>query len=345
MALPLLRSLIEVLWVKGLGSVMQFLPQVLLLYLFIGLLEDSGYLARAALIADRTMARFGLQGKSFIPLLSAHACAVPAIMATRVIENKRDRLATILVAPFMTCSARLLPYSIIVAAFIPNKPILGNFFSADTAAMLGLYVLGFTAAVVTARILKSSILKSNRTPFLLEMPSYRWPTWQSIGLRMLDRTKVFLFRVGSVILITTAIIFLLCKVPTVDGHAPKIENSFVGTLGRTIEPAIRPLGFNWRVGIGLITAVAQRETLTSTMSSIYGLEESNKMGLREALRKDLSPASAFALLVFFALAMQCMSTLAVVRRETGTWKWPALQFTYMTTLAYVGAFVTFHLAR
>ena len=344
-ALPLLRSLIEVLWVKGLGSVMQFLPQVLLLYLFIGLLEDSGYLARAALIADRTMARFGLQGKSFIPLLSAHACAVPAIMATRVIENKRDRLATILVAPFMTCSARLLPYSIIVAAFIPNKPILGNFFSADTAAMLGLYVLGFTAAVVTARILKSSILKSNRTPFLLEMPSYRWPTWQSIGLRMLDRTKVFLFRVGSVILITTAIIFLLCKVPTVDGHAPKIENSFVGTLGRTIEPAIRPLGFNWRVGIGLITAVAQRETLTSTMSSIYGLEESNKMGLREALRKDLSPASAFALLVFFALAMQCMSTLAVVRRETGTWKWPALQFTYMTTLAYVGAFVTFHLAR
>ncbi|HUA57595.1 MAG TPA: ferrous iron transporter B [Verrucomicrobiae bacterium] len=342
---PLLRSLIEVVWVKGLGSVMQFLPQVLLLYFFIGLLEDSGYLARAALIADRTMARFGLQGKSFIPLLSAHACAVPAIMATRVIENKRDRLATILVAPFMTCSARLLPYSIIIAAFIPNRPILGNFFSADTAAMLGLYILGFAAAVVTARILKSSILKSSRTPFVLEMPSYRWPTLQSIGLRLLDRTKVFLFRVGSVILLTTAIVFLLCKVPTIDGHAPKIENSLVGTLGRTIEPAIKPLGFNWKVGIGLITAVAQRETLTSTMSSIYGLEESNKVGLREALRSDLTPASAFALLVFFALAMQCLSTLAVVRRETGTWKWPALQFAYMTALAYVGAFVTYHLAR
>jgi len=342
---PLLRSLIEVVWVKGLGSVMQFLPQVLLLYFFIGLLEDSGYLARAALIADRTMARFGLQGKSFIPLLSAHACAVPAIMATRVIENKRDRLATILVAPFMTCSARLLPYSIIIAAFIPNRPILGNFFSADTAAMLGLYILGFAAAVVTARILKSSILKSSRTPFVLEMPSYRWPTLQSIGLRLLDRTKVFLFRVGSVILLTTAIVFLLCKVPIIDGHAPKIENSLVGTLGRTIEPAIKPLGFNWKVGIGLITAVAQRETLTSTMSSIYGLEESNKVGLREALRSDLTPASAFALLVFFALAMQCLSTLAVVRRETGTWKWPALQFAYMTALAYVGAFVTYHLAR
>ena len=342
---PFLHSLIIVVWAKGLGSVMQFLPQVLLLYFFIGILEDSGYLARAALIADRTMARFGLQGKSFIPLLSAHACAVPAIMATRVIENKRDRLATILVAPFMTCSARLLPYSIIIAAFIPNRPILGNFFSADTAAMLGLYVLGFTAAVITARILKSSILKSARTPFVLEMPAYRWPTFQSIGLRLLDRTKVFLFRVGGVILATTAIVFLLCQVPTVNGHAPKIENSFVGTLGRTIEPAIKPLGFNWRIGIGLITAVAQRETLTSTMGSIYGLEESDKKGLREALRQDLSPAAAFALLVFFALAMQCVSTLAVVRRETGTWKWPAAQFAYMTTLAYVCAFVTYHIAR
>jgi len=346
---PLLHSVIEVVWIKGIGSVIVFLPQVLLLYLFIGILEDSGYLARAALIADRTMARFGLQGKSFIPLLSAYACAVPAIMATRTIENKRDRFATILVAPFMTCSARLQPYFLIVAAFIPSRPILGKFLSAQTAAMLSLYILGFVAAVVTARILKSSILKSGRTPFLLEMPAYRWPTLQSLGLRLVDRTRIFLRRVGTVILVVTAILFILTRVPLVNGQAPPIESSLAGTLGRTIEPAIKPLGFNWKVGIGLITSLASRETIVTTLGSIYGMEgeseESGRPGLQKALRRDLSPGGAVALLVFFAFAMQCISTIAVVRRETGGWKWPALQFTYMSVLAYVGAFVAFHIVR
>ena len=340
---PLLRSLVEVVWVKGAGSVIVFLPQVLLLYMFIGMLEDSGYLARAALIADRTMARVGLQGKSFIPLLSAYACAVPAIMATRTIENKRDRFATILIAPFMTCSARLPVYLLIIAAFIPARPLLGRLVSTQTAAMLGLYLLGFVAAVGTARILKSSILRSGRTQFLLEMPSYRWPTWQSIGLRLVDRGKVFLRRVGTVILLVTAILFVLTKLPLVHGAAPPIENSVAGTIGRTIEPLIRPLGFNWKIGIGLITSLASRETIISSLGSIYGMDASNKAGLQQALRRDLSPGGALALLIFFAFAMQCVSTIAVVRRETGGWKWPALQFAYMSVLAYAGAFLAFHL--
>lgn len=333
--------LIDGVW-KGVGSVIVFLPQVLLLFLFIGILEDSGYLARAALIADRTMAKVGLQGKSFIPLLSAYACAVPAILATRTIENKRDRFATILIAPFMTCSARLPVYTLIIAAFIPNRHLVGAFLSTQTAAMLGLYILGFVAAVVTARILKSSILKSGRTPFVLEMPSYRWPTVQSIGMRLLDRSVVFLRRAGTVILLVTVVLWVLAHVPYTQGHPAPIESSVAGTIGHAIEPVIRPLGFNWKVGIGLITSLAARETIVSTLGSIYGMDE-HSLGLQQALHHDLSTGGAIALLIFFAFAMQCISTIAVVRRETGGWKWPALQFAYMSFLAYAGAFVAFHL--
>ncbi|HWC98957.1 MAG TPA: ferrous iron transporter B [Candidatus Sulfopaludibacter sp.] len=342
----LLRDLlVNGVW-KGVGSVVVFLPQVLLLFLFIGLLEDSGYLARAALIADRTMAKVGLQGKSFIPLLSAYACAVPAILATRTIENKRDRMATILVAPFMTCSARLPVYALIVAAFIPNHNLLGGILSTQTAAMLGLYLLGFLAAVFTARVLKSSILKSGRTPFLLEMPSYRWPTWQSIGLRLLDRSKVFLRRAGTVILLVTVLLWAASNVPFTNGHPPNIADSVAGTIGRTIEPVIKPLGFNWKIGVGLLTSLAARETIIATLGFIYGMNpDSNQLGLQQAIQHDLTPGGAFALLVFFAFAMQCISTIAVVRRETGGWKWPILQFTYMSVLAWVGAFVANHLIR
>ncbi len=343
---PGLRSLlVDGVW-TGVGSVIAFLPQVLCLFLFIGILEDSGYLARAALIADRTMARAGLQGKSFIPLLSAYACAVPAIMSTRTIENKRDRMATILIAPFMTCSARLPVYSLIIAAFIPNKPIIGFFLSTRTAAMIGLYVLGFAMAVVTAKALKSSVLKSGRTPFLLEMPSYRWPTVQSIGLRLIDRSVVFLRRAGTVILLVTVLLWVAANVPTHNGQPPQIADSLAGTVGRTIEPVIKPLGFNWKIGIGLITSLAARETIIATLGTIYGMDpKKQEMGLEAALRQDLTPGGAVALLVFFAFAMQCISTIAVVRRETGGWKWPALQFAYMSTVAYVGAFIAAHLIR
>jgi ferrous iron transport protein B len=337
--------LVEGVW-SGVGSVVVFLPQVLFLFLFIGILEDSGYLARAALIADRTMARVGLQGKSFIPLLSAYACAVPAILSTRTIENKRDRFATILIAPFMTCSARLPVYTLIIAAFLPNRPVLGPFLGARAAALLGLYLLGFLAAVATARVLKSSILKSGHTPFLLEMPSYRWPTLRSIGLRLFDRAKVFLRRAGTVILLVTVVLWIMAHLPPVNGKAPSIEDSLAGTVGRTLEPVIKPLGFNWKIGIGLVTSLAARETIIGTLGAIYGMDpESHQLGLQKALQRDLTPGGAVALLVFFAFAMQCMSTIAVVRRETGGWKWPLLQFTYMGVLAYGGAFLAAHLIR
>jgi ferrous iron transport protein B len=342
----LLRSLlVEGIW-TGLGSILVFLPQVLFLFLFIGILEDSGYLARAALIADRTMAKVGLQGKSFIPLLSAYGCAVPAIMSTRTIENKRDRIATILIAPFMTCSARLPVYALLIAAFIPDRPLLGPFITEQVAALLGLYLLGFLAAVVTAKLLKSSVLKSAQAPFLLEMPSYRWPTVQSLGLRLLDRSQVFLRRAGTVILLVTVVLWVMAHLPYTDGKPPEIGNSLAGTIGRTIEPIIKPLGFNWKIGIGLITSLAARETIVSTLGAIYGMDpDSQSLDLQRALRADLTVGGAFALLIFFAFAMQCISTIAVVRRETGGWKWPILQFTYMGVLAYTGAFVANHLIR
>jgi ferrous iron transport protein B len=338
----LLRSLIvDGVW-SGVGSVVVFLPQILLLFLFIGILEDSGYLARAAVIADSTMARVGLQGKSFIPLLSAYACAVPAIMSTRTIEDRRDRLATILIAPLMTCSARLPVYTLLIAAFVPEKPLLGPFLGTRAAAMLSLYVIGFVAAIATAKLLKSSVLKSGRSSFVLEMPPYRWPTLRSLGLRLIDRGSIFLKRAGTVILSVAMILWVLANLPLENGNPPAIQESYAGQIGRAIEPAIAPLGFNWKIGIGLITSLAAREVIVGTLGTIYGIEnaESDSTGLQNALKQDLTPAAAWALLVFFAFALQCMSTVAVVKRETGGWKWPAVQFAYMLVLAYTAAWGT-----
>src|SRR5579872_5438927 len=230
---PTLHSLVVDGVFNGVGSVVVFLPQILLLFLFIGILEDSGYLARAALIADRTMSRFGLQGKSFIPLLSAYACAVPSIMATRTIENKRDRIATILIAPFMTCSARLPVYTLMIAAFFPQQPV---------AMLLALYALGFLAAILTARLLKSTVLKSTRSSFVLEMPPYRWPTLRSLGLRLVDRSKIFLRRAGTVILGVAIVIWVLGSLPLHNGKPPAIEQSIEARIGHAVEPIIRPLG-------------------------------------------------------------------------------------------------------
>jgi ferrous iron transport protein B len=327
--------IVDGIW-SGVGSVVVFLPQILLLFLFIGILEDSGYLARAALIADRTMRRAGLQGKSFIPLLSAYACAVPAILSTRTIENKRDRVATILIAPFMTCSARLPVYALLIAAFLPDTRLFGPI-TTRAAALLGLYILGFLAALFTARILKSSVLKSERNSFVLEMPPYRWPTLQSLGLRLVDRSKVFLRRAGTVILGVAIVLWCLASLPVHDGKPPAIEESVIGYIGKTVEPLIQPLGFNWKIGIGLITSLAAREVIIGTLGTLYGMDgTSQSMELQTALRKDLTMGGAVALLIFFAFAMQCFSTIAVVKRETGGWKWPAIQFSYMTVLAYLG---------
>jgi ferrous iron transport protein B len=335
--------LIDGAW-AGVTSVLIFLPQILLLFLAIGALEDSGYLSRAAVIADRTMKKVGLNGKSFIPLLSAYACAVPAIMATRTIEDKRDRIATILIAPFMTCSARLPVYTMIIAAFIPAQQLLGPILGLRAAAMLGLYVLGFLAAVITARMLKSSILKSKDAPFILELPPYRWPTFQSLGLRLYDRSKAFLMRAGTVILAVSLVLWALTHLPVHNGQPPDIQNSVVARFGHFIEPAIRPLGFDWKIGVGLTTSIAAREVIISTLGTLNGIDpESHALSLQQALHSELTLGGAIALLIFFAFAMQCTSTLAVVRRETNSWKWPAIQFTYMTALAYFGALVANHL--
>jgi len=332
--------LVDGVW-KGVSSVLVFLPQILLLFLFIGVLEDSGYLARAALIADRAMRAIGLNGKAFIPLLSAYACAIPAIMATRTIENKRDRLATILVTPFMTCSARLPIYMLMIAAFVPNRPLLGNFFGLRAAVMLGLYVLGFVAAFLTAWLLKSSILKTSATPFILELPQYRVPTLRSLALRLVDRSHVFLRQAGTVILSVTLVVWLLSHVPLHGGSFPQLADSLVGRVGQFIEPLIRPLGFNWKIGIGLLTSVLAREVIVGTLGTLYGTDPATQsLTLQAALRHDMHIGGAIALVVYFALAMQCTSTLAVVRRETNSWKWPAIQFIYMTGFAYVAALIT-----
>ena len=335
------RSLvIDGVW-AGVGSVVIFLPQILILFLFLGILEDSGYMARAAVIADRVMYKVGLQGRAFLPLLSGYACAIPAILAARTVEDERDRLATIFITPFMTCSARLPVYALLIAAFIPEGRLLGPFLGYRAAVLLGLYGLGIAAAVVTAFLLKRTLLRAQPGSFVMDLPSYRLPSARSIGLRLLDRSKIFLRRAGSIIFAVTIVLWVLTQFPRTDAGPPLIEDSALGQIGQTIEPAIEPLGFDWRIGVGLVTSLAAREVIVGTLGTIYGVEDAtdDSITLQETLRRDLTLPAAIGLLVFFAFALQCMSTVAVMRRETGGWKWPILQFSYMLFLAYSGAFV------
>jgi ferrous iron transport protein B len=332
------------LW-NGVQAVIVFLPQILLLFLFIGILEDSGYLARAALIADRVMRAIGLNGKAFIPLLSAYACAVPAIMATRTIENKRERIATILVAPFMTCSARLPIYTLMIAAFIPNTHFLGGVIGLRALVMLGLYALGFLAAMITAKLLNSKVMKASAAPFILELPQYRWPTPQGLALRLYDRGMLFVKKAGTIILACTFVVWVLSVLPMHRSAGAlqfsALTTSFIGRLGQFIEPVLRPLGFNWKIGVGLLSSIIAREVIVGTLGTLYGVDPATHGAtLQAALRHDMTLGGAIALVVFFAFAMQCTSTLAVVRRETNSWKLPALQFAYMTVVAYVAALVT-----
>jgi ferrous iron transport protein B len=269
-------------------------------------------------------------------------------MATRTIENRRDRLATILVTPFMTCSARLPVYMLLIAAFIPHIYYLHGFLGLQTIVMLSLYVAGFWGAMTTAWLLKSSILKSSETPFILELPQYRMPTLHSLALRLIDRAKIFLRQAGTVILCVTLALWVLAHLPiihTATGTlaAPELADSIIGRLGHFIEPVIAPLGFNWKIGIGLLSSVLAREVMVSTMGTLYGADPSTQaMHLQTALHHDMTLGGALALMIFFAFAMQCTSTMAVVRRETNSWKWPAVQFLYMLALAYGAAFVVNH---
>ncbi|MEQ9569842.1 MAG: ferrous iron transport protein B, partial [Longimicrobiales bacterium] len=325
----------------GVGTVLVFLPQILILFLFLGVLEDSGYMARAAVIADRLMYRVGLQGRAFLPLLSAYACAVPAILAARTVEDERDRLATIFVAPFMTCSARLPVYALLIAAFIPERPVLGPVLGARAATLLGLYLLGALAAIATAFALKRTLLRGEPSAFVMELPSYRIPSLRSLFLRLLERTRIFLRRAGRIILAVTVVLWVLTQFPLQNGAPPPIEESVLGRAGQIVEPTIEPLGFDWKIGIGLISSLAAREVIVGTLGTLNGVEEAGEgsLELQQALQNQLDLGGAVALLVFFAFALQCLSTVAVMRRETAGWKWPILQFSYMLALAWVGAFV------
>ena len=325
----------------GVGSVIIFLPQILILFLFLGILEDSGYMARAAVIADRLMHRAGLQGRAFLPLLSGYACAVPAILAARTVEDERDRMATMFVTPFMTCSARLPVYALLIAAFIPERALLGPFMGTRAATLLGLYLLGAVVAVLTAFVLRRTLLRGKSSTFVMELPPYRIPSLRSLGLRLLDRSRIFLRRAGRIIFTVTVILWVMTQFPRTPEGPPPMEASALGQVGQVLEPAIEPLGYDWRVGVGLVSSLAAREVIVGTLGTIYGVEDPSEtsLSLQENLRQQLDLGAAVGLLIFFAFALQCMSTVAVMRRETAGWKWPAIQFGYMLFLAYAGAWL------
>jgi len=351
-----LRDLITDGALGGAGAVLTFLPQIMLLFLFLGILEDSGYMARAAFIMDRVMGKVGLHGKSFIPLLSSFACAIPGIMATRTIENRKDRLVTILVAPLMSCSARLPVYALMIATFIPQKRVLGVL-SLPGLTLVAMYFLGVIVALSMAWVFRKTLLKGEQQVFLMELPPYRIPSVRTILLHMWDRSWAFVKRAGTFILGVSIILWFLATYPRLDGATParQLEQSFAGRAGKLIEPAIRPLGFGWKIGIGLIGSVLQREVFVSTMGTIYNIADSGDLStntLQEQLRRDVDPSTglpvfttltAICLMVYYVLAMQCMSTIAIVRRETNGWKWPALLLTYMTVLAWVGTFAVYRI--
>ena len=349
--------------IAGVGGVVAFLPQILLLFFFISLLEDSGYMARAAFLMDRLMRAVGLHGKAFVPLLSSFACAVPGIMATRTIENPKDRIATIMIAPFMSCSARLPVYTLIIAAFFSGKRLLGVV-SLGAVIILTMYLLGVAVAIIVASILKRTILNAPPPPFVMELPPYRLPDFGNVAHALLTRSSVFLKRAGTVILSISILLWALTAFPRAHADqaggtsnaSTQIENSFAGRAGRLIEPAIAPLGFDWKIGIGLISSFAARETIISTLSIVYNVGENpdNKSSslvgaLRNARRADGSaiwtPLTGISLMIFFLLACQCMSTVAIVRRETNSWRWPLFMIGYMMVLAYIASFMTFQGGR
>ncbi|MDB6172787.1 MAG: ferrous iron transport protein [Chthoniobacteraceae bacterium] len=345
-----LQSLLTGGIIGGVGAVVVFLPQILILYFFLGILEDTGYMARAAFIMDRLMSRVGLHGKSFIPLLGSFACAIPGIMATRTIENRKDRLVTILVAPLMSCSARLPVYAIMIAVLIPVASVF-----AKAGVMLCMYMLGIVAAFLMAWFLKTRIFKGETPMLLLEMPPYRMPSFTSIALRMWERAGLFLRRAGTVILALSILLWALVTYPKPadpqTSKADALAQSFAGRMGHAIEPLIAPLGFDWKIGIGLVGSFAARETFVSTMSIVYNVEEDedNRTPLRDTMRDEkhadgtpvYTPLVCIGLMVFYVLAMQCISTVAVVRRETNSWRWPLFQLAYMTTLAYVASLIVY----
>ena len=360
----------------GISGIMVFVPQIMILFGLITILEDSGYMARISFLTDRIMRSAGLNGRSVMPLISGMACAVPAIMAARTIQNKKERLITILVTPLMSCSARLPVYTMLIALVIPNKAI-GGIFNLQGLVLMGLYLLGFFMALIVAKVMDMLIKAKERAFFLMELPVYRAPRWKNVGITMLEKGKIFIKDVGKVIIVLSLILWFLAyfgppgAMKEVDakyvalikaqpGQAAtlqhqqataRLEHSFAGIMGKGIEPVIRPLGYDWKIGIALITSFAAREVFVGTMATLYSVGDTEtglktlEDKMRDAKREDGTPvytlATGLSLLIFYVFAMQCMSTLAIVKRETRSWKYPIIQFIYMFALAYAGALAVY----
>ena len=363
--------------VAGMGGIVVFVPQIMILFGIITLLEDTGYMARISFLSDKLMRKVGLNGKSVMPMISGFACAVPAIMSARNIENKKEKLLTILVTPFMSCSARLPVYTILISLVIDEKMYFG-FLSLQGLVMMGLYLLGIVMALLASFVLKLFIKIKEKSYFILELPVYRAPRWGNVGITMIQKAKIFVTDAGRVIMIISIVLWFLSSygpsqqmetlqknyeaavqanpsnaaVLEKQYHTDKLANSYAGILGKQIEPVIKPLGYDWKIGIALITSFAAREVFVGTMATLYSVEEDDNTSLREKLnaavwpdgRKVYTLAAALSLMIFYVLAMQCMSTLAIVKRETGTWKWPVVQFFMMTGLAYALSWITYTIA-
>jgi ferrous iron transport protein B len=348
-ALPagLIRSLLVDGAIAGVGAVVTFLPQILILFFFILLLEGTGYMVRAAFLMDKLMHGVGLSGRAFIPLLSSFACAVPGIMATRTIDDPKDRLTTILVAPLMTCSARLPVYTLIIAAFIPNTRLVWGI-GLQGLVMFGLYVTGIAGALLAAFVLRRGVLKGSGGGFMMELPKYQWPLLQDVALGLLTRAQIFLKRAGTIILGTTVILWALASLPQAGPGQKQSEVSIAGHIANGIEAVVRPIGFNHDISLALLPAMAAREVAVSAIATVYSLDAgddaSKNQTLVERLQHRWSLATALAFLAWFVFAPQCISTIAVTRRETNGWKWPLFMVTYLFALAYLAAGATYWLA-
>jgi ferrous iron transport protein B len=365
----------------GLSGIAVFVPQIALLFMFIAILEDSGYMARVSFIMDKLMRKFGLNGKSVIPLISGVACAVPAIMSTRTIQNKKERLITIMVTPLMSCSARIPVYTLLISMSVPNKLVF-SVINLQGLVLMGFYLLGFLAAIGSAKVMQLIVKAKERSYFIMEMPEYRMPRWKNIGITIFEKVKMFLFDAGKIIITISIILWVLSSYGP-DDHFKKIEEkyalekaekrisaqeanqhiqseklaaSYAGIMGKKLEPIIKPLGFDWKIGIALVTSFAAREVFVGTMSTIYSVGENNenRTTVREKMAADRNPdtglpvytlATGLSLMIFYAFAMQCMSTLAVVHRETKSWKWPAIQMLYMSGLAYLSSLLVYQLFK
>ena len=364
--------------IPGLGGIVIFIPQIAFLFLFISVLEESGYMSRVVFLMDRIMRRFGLSGKSVVPLISGTACAIPAIMATRNIESWKERLITILVTPFTTCSARLPVYLIIISLVIPEGRIFGLSYQALTLMLL--YLIGFGAAIISAYILDKILKIKNKTFFVVEMPNYKLPLLKNVALTVLEKTKSFIFGAGKIILAISIVLWFLASYGPGENFnnaeeiisteyasqnlssedlqqktaSYKLEHSFIGITGRAIEPIIRPLGYDWKIGIAIVSSFAAREVFVGTLATIYSVGSDEEETIKNRMAGEVNPilggplfnfASGISLLLFYAFAMQCMSTLAIVKRETNSWKWPTLQFVIMTAIAYIAALIAYQFLK